>query len=53
MAISEEERIMNIIKEAINKQGYLHTVESNGRTVIVSHNDIDYPVGYEIKLERI
>lgn len=51
--MNEEQRIKKIIKSVIDKQGYLHTVESNGKMIIVSHDDIDYPVGYELRLERI
>lgn len=51
MAIYEE-RIKTIIEQALKNAGEQIKL-SAGKLVLTDYNDIDHPVYYEIKLERI
>lgn len=51
MAINEE-RIKTIIERALKNAGEQIKLTA-GKLVLTDYTDIDYPVYYEIKLERI
>ena len=47
-----ENKVKEIIKQTLEKYG-IQTIKTDNGIGITDYTDIDYPVDYEIKLERL